>query len=382
MTFNGNKRETPPTSQQVEVSVFGPGFGECVVLHFGNGDWGIVDSCIDPFSKRPAALHYLESLNVDVSKSVRFVVATHWHDDHMHGINTVFQAAKSAALICSGAVGQSEFNEVLSSWSGTQFQPGGSGIDELHDLMAELKTRNRRINFPAPILATGNKVLWKRTEQTPALLRALSPSNSAVIAAMAQLKSFTPNRSKMRRRIPDVGPNDVSVVLAAEVGQHSVLLGADLEVREDTSLGWKAVVNEVINESVKHQGFKVPHHGSHTADHDEVWAQMLVVKPWATTTPFVRGSRKLPSVEDCRRILNRTPNSYLTAPPSSAKFRDQNRTVEKTVNEVALSVHFVPGKYGHVRMRKDIAATTDSVWNVELFGNAMTMDNYVKQMNP
>jgi hypothetical protein len=299
----------------------------------------------------------------------------------MHGLNLVFQAAKSAIFACSAAVGQQEFKEVLSSWSGTHSQPGGSGIDELHALISELKNRNPRTNFPSPVLATGNKVLWERTGQPPAFLRALSPSDSAMIAAMAQFKNVTPSRSKMRRRIPDIKPNDASVVLVAEVGQHSVLLGADLEVRGDASLGWKAVVSSASTAGVKHQGFKVPHHGSRTAHHDEVWAQMLVTKPWATTTPFVKGDLKLPSVEDCQRILKYTPNAYLTAPPRPLKFRDQNRTVEKTVNEAALSVHFLPGKYGHVRMRKDITATTDSSWNVELFGNAITMENYVKEMN-
>jgi hypothetical protein len=78
---------------------------------------------------------------------------------------------------------------------------------------------------------------------------------------------------------------------------------------------------------------------------------MLIPEPLAATTPFVKGSVRLPSVTDCHRILSRTRRAYLTAPPQPGKFRDPNRTVEKTVTEVARLVQLVPGKYGHVRLR-------------------------------
>jgi|HubBroStandDraft_2_1064218.scaffolds.fasta_scaffold34766_3 hypothetical protein len=107
---------------------------------------------------------------------------------------------------------------------------------------------------------------------------------------------------------------------------------------------------------------------------------MLTNESWAATTPFVNGSIKLPSVSDCERILGHTQNAYLTAPPQLIKFRDANRTVEKTVNEATLSVNFKPGKFGQVRFRKDINAKVDSPWNIELFGNALAMQDYLSQV--
>jgi hypothetical protein len=157
-----------------------------------------------------------------------------------------------------------------------------------------------------------------------------------------------------------------------------VLLGADLEVTADAGLGWIAVVNGFNKQEVKHQGFKIPHHGSPTAHHDDVWNQMLVVEPWVVTTPFVSGAVRLPSVPDSHRILKQTGKAYLTAPPQPAKFHDPNRAVERTVNESTLSAHFVPGRYGQVRMRKSIAALAEAPWGVELFGNAITMGDYVR----
>jgi hypothetical protein len=181
----------------------------------------------------------------------------------------------------------------------------------------------------------------------------------------------------MRRRIPNIQPNDASVVISVAVGNHKILLGADLEVRNDTGLGWKAIIHG-HNEGADQQGFKIPHHGSPTAHYDDVWSKMLMPNPWAATTPFISGDVKLPKVQDCRRILNFTPEAYLTSPPQPRKFRDSNRTVEKTVFEATRSVHLFPGKYGHIRLRKDISAQSEEPWGFELFGNAIHMRDYVK----
>ena len=37
----------PPGKNEFEITLFGPGYGESVVLHVGSGAWIVVDSCID-----------------------------------------------------------------------------------------------------------------------------------------------------------------------------------------------------------------------------------------------------------------------------------------------------------------------------------------------
>ena len=98
----------------------------------------------------------------------------------------------------------------------------------------------------------------------------------------------------------------------------------------------------------------------------------------AVTTPFVGGNVRLPSVADCQRILSKTQNAYLSAPPISEKFRDSNKAVERTVQESTRSVKIVPGKYGHVRLRKSLDEPIDTPWRVELFGSAVSMSDYVR----
>lgn len=221
-----------------------------------------------------------------------------------------------------------------------------------------------------------NKVLWERLSEPLAKVKALPPSDAAVLAATARLQTVTLKLSKARRRIPNLKPNDASVVLSVQVGQQQVLLGADLQVRMDRGLGWMAIVDGIEADALPHQVFKIAHHGSPNADHDDVWTRLLMPQPWAATTPFVSGNVQLPSVNDCRRIMNRTPNAYLTAPPQPVRFRDPNRTVEKTVNEATRLAHFVPGKYGQVRLRKRIDQPANSPWRVELFGHALSMANH------
>lgn len=65
-----------PNRDELEVSIFGPGYGESIVIHFSDGQWMIVDSCLDPDSVLPVPLSYLMQLNVDVDKAVKLVVAS------------------------------------------------------------------------------------------------------------------------------------------------------------------------------------------------------------------------------------------------------------------------------------------------------------------
>src|SRR5262249_14986688 len=54
-----------PAADELEVTVFGPGFGECIVAHLGHDRWIVIDSCIDSRSDKPAVLAYFEHIGVD-----------------------------------------------------------------------------------------------------------------------------------------------------------------------------------------------------------------------------------------------------------------------------------------------------------------------------
>ena len=93
----------PPNADQVEVTLLGPGYGECAVIHLGNDHWAVIDSCRDSYSGKPAALSYLESIGVDPEKAVKLVLATHWHDDHIYGMGALVSRCVGAKFCCSSA---------------------------------------------------------------------------------------------------------------------------------------------------------------------------------------------------------------------------------------------------------------------------------------
>ena len=105
----GNSASSPPQEDEIEVSVFGPGYGESVLVHIGHQEWLLVDSCLDFASRQPAPLAYLRSIGVNPSEAVKLVVATHWHDDHIRGLGTVLHTCEVAQFVCSVALRSDEF---------------------------------------------------------------------------------------------------------------------------------------------------------------------------------------------------------------------------------------------------------------------------------
>jgi hypothetical protein len=59
-----------PAGDEIEINVFGPGYGECCLVHRGGSKWIIIDSCVDVDTGRPAALTYLDNIGVDPQLNV------------------------------------------------------------------------------------------------------------------------------------------------------------------------------------------------------------------------------------------------------------------------------------------------------------------------
>ncbi len=168
--------------------------------------------------------------------------------------------------------------------------------------------------------------------------------------------------------VPSLESNDGSVVLAVRVGSASALLGADLEERNRPGLGWQAVLGSHVAGAGRYDGFKIPHHGSSTAYHSEVWNRLIVPDGWAVVTPYNRQKEPIPRPTDCERIRRMTERSFITSPPGWSKFRHPDSTVQKTAEEATIKIGPEQSRHGHVRLRRSIAAGSE--WRVELFGHA------------
>jgi hypothetical protein len=344
-------KETPPASTELEVSVFGPGIGECVVVHLGEGEWAIVDSCIHPPTKRPIALDYLQELGVDVATAVRLIVATHFHDDHVRGLTDIAEACPNAEFVCSAAMAYDEFWQLLEANKRSGIDENGTSEFEniLQLLAARSELRGRVIS---PGYAKSGTVLYRAgTAPADRVVEALSPSDATMTAAHLRIGALLPQPGGLRIAAPSLSANDLSLALWVRVGDARAVLGADLEETGNAGEGWQAVVASTVRPAGRASIFKIPHHGSPTGHHDPVWTEMLGPEPLATITPYARGVRRLPARADELRICQRTPHVYLTSvalrrPPAS-----RAASVERIVRSIAKERTVVSSNMGHVRLR-------------------------------
>lgn len=367
----------PPAPDEIEVSVFGPGFGEAIILHLGMGRWILVDSCRGPHSGLPASLKYLRDLEIDLEDKVRLIVATHWHADHIRGIGAVFEECQSAEFAVSNALRTDEFMTLLELYRGRSMMES-SGMEELIQVFELLEARRQRgVRFNPAKLATADRLLYRdklelASTAIEAKIYSLSPSDASSLQAKLAFAELLPSESESKKRVASPAPNHASVALWIEVGDHKILLGADLEKTSDPKTGWSVILTGSTVVSGNAGVFKIPHHGSENAHHDDVWSELLSKEPLAVVTPFRLGKKPLPSPEDVRRINRLTPHAYTTAPARRRRHKWRNRVVRDFIDQATHKIHSVHHGWGHVRFRQKISAK-NRPWDIELFGDAFSL---------
>lgn len=352
-----------PSGTEVEVSLFGPGRGEALALHLGNGDWMLVDSCLDDH-KRPAGLAYLRDLGVSFEQ-VKIIVATHWHDDHIGGLAEIVQECPEAEFVYSGALRTDEFHALVGAYAERSHMES-SGVAEFAEITRIFKGRVG--SSPRPALES--RRLWFRDQPEPAAsIEALSPCDAEVLRSQEALAELLPKENSRKRAVVASEPNHASVVLSVTCGEAQILLGADLEETGNPATGWSALL-ERARLTNRATVFKVPHHGSPDADQPRVWEELLCDRPWAIVAPFVWGRVKRPGDADQARLRERTDRAYLTAPPERRR-KKRSLPVEKTLEEMQARPVYADPPMGQVRLRTE--ADTGDEWRVELFGPAFQM---------
>ena len=238
--------------------------------------------------------------------------------------------------------------------------------------MARSKTARRTVKSPrhleCSILEKGcENETWTHTR-----IAGRSPGNSCRYFVP---KSASPRHSvtiwlplvaelgEKYRRLPGLERNDASVVLLVEANESAVLLGGDLE-----RPGWLDILADDQNPGAKADVFKVPHHGSETAQVDQIWTDLLIDDPLAILTPFKNGSVLLPTSANVDYILSYTDQAYSTARPPSGNRPRRGPAVESTIRETGATIRPIPVSDGIIRLRKKLDASSE--WSVETFGAA------------
>jgi len=235
---------TLPDSDCAEISLFGPGIGECIVLHFGEGRWFIIDSCLNPETKQPIALEYLTSLGVDVEKQVAGILITHWHSDHIEGACTLLKECKNAKLHHSFALSSSEALQLAALYRRDVFANTDKDIREFSSIIQFLFETKDRARLD-PVKAQHTFFDYRAGIATRMI--AMSPSGAAVTQAIANLVNIKPkNGSTRTRNIVKQSENLNAVAIHFTFGAFSAVLGSDLEVTSNNQTGWSAVFDSNI----------------------------------------------------------------------------------------------------------------------------------------
>ena len=329
------------------------------MIHYGHGEWLIVDSCVDEAGE-PAALLYLKRIGVDVATAVRLIAVTHWHDDHIRGMAKLIRDCRQAEFVCPGAFREKEFLTLVAAFSdGAMMRQ--TGVQEMTDIISLLRQRRTTVQ-----LATENRLLLQRLG---CKLWALSPSDAATIAAMTHLAAQMPQSMQSKAAVAAPTPNHLSVALLAQFADSAILLGGDVLRFNDRNRGWLRIADlyAAYDHPVSNI-LKAPHHGSLGADCHEMWDRLLSPRPIAVLTPFLRGNVVLPSPTDVARICERTGEAYITATPHQTRPPRRSSAVEKTVADVLKNRRLRSPKFGRITLRSDSRQPVN--WTVKLSGAA------------
>ena len=370
-----------PHPENVEVHVFGPGYGESLLIHTGKNRWIIVDSCKKSSKSSPAAIEWLHQIGVDPSQAVTHVVATHWHDDHVRGLGETLEQCAAATFVCSSALLSRELIALFED-AAQPLQAHSSGVDEIRRVVAEL-TR-RRANSSAKLVGLGIEYAKANTrivhdEGLPSCeVWALSPSSAEIELSLREFVKMLDDSPKNRAKpvVRPTKPNDTAVVLWIKIGERILLLGADLEERRSSprsnataDCGWTAILTSGSRPKYEAEIFKVTHHGSETGHHDEIWSTLLRPTPLSLMTPFVRGKCRLPNDDDKSRILALSGEAYISARPQPKKYKPKDRVVAWAYQGKNPTV---PAAMGHIVARASALDAT-CPWDIQLLEGALPL---------
>ncbi|MEU4832010.1 hypothetical protein [Streptosporangium sp. NPDC023615] len=358
----------PPEPDVFEVSVFGPGKGESIVVHLGARRWIVVDSCRDQRSGEVSALEYLCGMGVNPATEVLAVVATHAHDDHFDGIADIVEACPTAVVVTSHALMNREFLALVEAERDIGGITDTASYREYRRIFEIARKRKDSVTGVRPLRrASENKILLNLSAlgSVPAVtVTALSPSEHAITRAFEGLAKNQLHVMGERTRRSMFDPNEASVALWVSAGKVNALLGADL-LSGPAGCGWGAVLHS-FSPSEPATLYKAAHHGSSTSHHEGIWNKLLANEPVVLLAPFRRGNVNLPKDSDIKYILAHTDKAWTTSPRRPTPHGAFRKQAAK-LGTLARNPRDPYGIVGHVRARVPLAGGT---WKIDGFAPA------------
>ncbi len=351
-------------NQEIEITTIGSGggYGEAVVLKLDPDNWVVVDSCIDPKSGDSLVIRYLENQNIDFG-TVRLIVLTHYHDDHVNGISNLFKRSPNARLVVSSCQNRNLFINLININSAKlKKQNANSATSELKECFEILESRNQH-----PISATHNQILFSDLEKEINII-ALSPSPKTQESYDHEIGRLINDFGKPSKRLKMYSANFKSVVLYISVGINRIILGADMELDEkDDEIGWLHILNNSAVIAGRSSVFKIAHHGSENGYTNRIFDELLTDEPNCSITSWNLNDY-LPQAKMISTYLSHTSKLFQTSAIVGGKDIELDKISKKILKRVNAKRKTVKFQYGLIRFRKNIEE--ESEWNTDLDGEA------------
>lgn len=371
------KTQDLPKKNIAEISLIGTGggYGESVVVHLGDNNWIVIDSCVDPNSKKCLPLEYLQRIGVNVPNDVKMIICTHWHDDHLLGISDLLYEAKNAEFCMARANDRVKFLRLVSiDFQKIKKEASNSSTREFNRCLEIIEQRKTLIK-----IAEENKTLMSINvgNGMKSQVLSLSPSDYTIFEFDKEISTLIEGYNPINKKIISKSPNSRSVVIYLKIGKHRALLGADLEIGNDNREGWLNILEKSTVIDEKSSLFKIPHHGSQNGYHNQIWVQLLSENPVSKLTPWNK-NRKLPEAEILKILCSHSSKVYMTSPIHNNKPKKRSKEIEKVINRLKSKVQEIKFNQGIIRSRIDIS-NEDNDWSILLIDNALHVNALIEK---
>jgi hypothetical protein len=317
----------PPNNDELEITVFGPRYGESVVLHIPEIGWGVIDSCVSRINGVHVvpALEYLNCILSDPYPKLAFVILTHPHEDHYKGIDDILNKYNGGVeRVCRyHGVGTRELMRYIVDRQ-EACKNDLPGLISVFRAMKDAAIPNgkatpRRLSEMTVVFEKKGASIEK-FGKTDIRMVALSPSSDSDDRYASSLARFRVKPGEPVRFVGDEQHNLISTALLLSVGDMQAVFGADLQNEQQKGSGWDAVLAHADMPGLSACFVKVSHHGSENGYNEEAWKQHCErQKPLAVITPFVKGSVQLPREGDVQRVRRVAEKVGITGDPKNTE---------------------------------------------------------------
>lgn len=338
-----------PSCGTPQIIVAGTGYGECILVHLGNNKYVMIDSFINPDTKNPVAIDYLEKIGLSIGNIIG-IICSHWDDDHIRGVSEVASKLKGINVGIPVIFTERELDKIREYLGYTEASSDEVRMNEFTKLL-ELNDEDAiELRHCVP----QRQLFSQEIGNKEVIVETLSPSDKQYRNFINQL--VMPKEGDSMQSI-DFTNNSISVVSIIKFRDKCCLFGGDLENGHNE---WNGIINNYNHP--KAEIFKIPHHGSENGFSKDVWKQ-IVDNPISVITRFNRGKVRLPQDEQVEIIRGKSRKVFVVGGVNKPMKGSMNKILEGFDTQQPRQIVMKKEKLGMVRLTYN-----SSDWKIETYG--------------